>query len=82
MKSIYSFRLTVVYPKIFKKGQRIAQFLENGKKNLNAERIEGTWAACFNGRGGMPNTADLAIAIPLITGKLNKLEQAFTTRRR
>ncbi len=77
MKGIYSFRLTVVYPKIFQKGQRIAQFLGNGKKNLIAERIEGISDVCSNGQDSMPSTPNVAIAIPLITGKLNKLDQAL-----
>ncbi len=67
---------------MFKKGRRIAQFLENGKKNLNAERIGGNSDVCFYGQGGMPSTPNVAIAIPLITGKLNKLEQALTSRRK
>ncbi len=77
MKGIYSFRPTVVYPKIFQKGQRIAQFLENGKKNLIAERIEGISDVCFNGQVDMPNTYNVAIALHLITGNLNKIEQAL-----
>ncbi len=77
MRGIYSFRLPVVYLEICKKGQRIAQFLENGKKNLIAERIKGISGVCFNGQGSMPSTPNVAIIIPLITGKLNKLEQAL-----
>ncbi len=69
MKGIYSFRLPVVYLEICKKGQRIAQFLENGKQ-LIAERSEGIMDICFNGPVDMQNTSDLAIVIPLITGKL------------
>ncbi len=75
MKGIYSFRLPVVYLEICKKGQRIAQFLENGKK-LIAERSEGITDISFNGQGSMPSTPNVAIALPLITGNLNKIEQA------
>ncbi len=47
--------------------------------HLIAERIEGTSAACFIGHGEfMLNTSDVAIALPLITGNLNKIEQALT----
>ncbi len=47
VKGIYSFRLPVVYLEICKKGQRIAQFKENGKKEFVYERIEGILVVFF-----------------------------------
>ncbi len=58
------------------RGQRLAQFFENRKKNLITDWIEAISAVCFNGQGGMPSTPDVAIVIPLIAGKLFQIEQA------